>query len=408
MEDQNLTKHSIIMMVSAMAVNFFSYVYQLLMGRLLSKEEYGILYSLLSLMYIINVGGTTIQTAAVRYVSKLKAHGKYGRIRYIWEFLVNRALLLGLASFLLLSILSFPLSRFFNIDNEWYVILLAFSLVFSFALSANLGLLMGLQKFIEFSVSNNLWVLIKLLFAVGLVLLGFGVYGALLPIAIANILVFFITFVFIRSLMKNSSQKFEMGDVYSYSTLALLAIFSYTALTYVDVLLAKHYLDVNLAGDFAALAVLGKIILFAPSGIALAMFPKISDSFERKVSHSSLLFKALLYTVVIGGFVSLLYLLFPQLIAWVMFGDKYSSIIGYMFPYGVAMLMLSVITLLVNYSLSIHKTKIAYITFIALLAEVSLLSAFHSSISEMINCILISNLVAIIPMGFYLKLSCTE
>jgi len=32
MEDQNLTKHSIIMMTSTLAVNFFNYLFQLFMG----------------------------------------------------------------------------------------------------------------------------------------------------------------------------------------------------------------------------------------------------------------------------------------------------------------------------------------------------------------------------------------
>lgn len=405
MDDQNLAKHSIIMVITTMAANFFSYIYQLLMGRLLSKEEYGILYSLLSLMYIINVGGSTIQTAIARYVSKLKARRDYGKMRYLWEFSVNRTILFGLAFSLLLSLLSPLLSQFFNISNEWYMVLLAFSLIFSFALPANLGLLMGLQKFMEFGISNDLWALMKLLFGVSFVLVGFGVYGALLPIAIANISVFLITFVFIRNLMKNSSQKFEMKDIYSYSTLALLAIFSYTAMTYVDVLLAKHYLDANLSGDFAALAVLGKIVLFAPAGIVIAMFPKTSESFERNESHSSLLFRALLYTVVLGGFVSLLYLLFPQLIAWIMFGDKYLSITSYMFPYGVAMLMLSVVTLLTNYALSVHKSRVAYPVFLSLIIEILLLSIFHSNISEMINSILASNAVAIALIALYLKMS---
>jgi O-antigen/teichoic acid export membrane protein len=403
MDDQGLAKHSVLMVFSTLLASFFNYLYQLLMGRLLSREDYGILYSLLSLLYIVNVGSGAIQTSIARYTSKLKVHEKYGKLRYLWEFSTGRTLLLGFVSFLVLSLLSPFISQFLNINNIWYVIFLAFFLIFGFTVSVNLGLLMGLQRFTAFGASNNLWAFLKLSIGVFLVLVGFGIYGGLLSLAIANIIVFFMTFIFIKNLIKNKAEKFELHEIYSYSGLALLAIFSFTLMTYIDVILAKHYLDPRLAGDYAALAVLGKIIFFVSSGIALAMFPKTSESFEKNKGHFSILLKALLYTALIAGFVTLLFLLFPKIIEEFMFGGKYPTIVSYMFEYGVAMFLFSIISLLINYSLSIHKTNVAYLVFFALLIEISLLLLFHSNISDITNSMLVSGVVTVILMSFYLK-----
>jgi O-antigen/teichoic acid export membrane protein len=403
LDDQKLAKHSAIMVFSTLVASFFNYLYQLFMGRLLSPEDYGIFYSLLSLLYIITVGGGAIQTLITRYVSKLKAHQSYGRIRYLWEFSTIRTLLLGFASFLLVSLLSPIISQFLNINNVWYVILLASFFIFGFVLSVNWGLLIGLQKFIAFGSLSTLWSFLKLLLGISLVLLGLGVYGGLASLSLANVVVFILTLFFIERIVRVMPEKFKLGDIYSYSGLALLAVFSFTTMSYLDVILAKHYLDPRLAGEFAALAVLGKIIFFAPSGIALTMFPKTSESFEKDKMHFPILLRALFYTILIGGFVTILYFLFPNLIVGIMFGGKYQTVAPYMFEYGVAMLLFSVLSLLLNYFLSIHKIKVAYLISLALVIEILLLSASHSSIIDVTNGMLISGIAAIILMVVYLK-----
>jgi len=398
MDDQNLTKHGIIVVASTMAVNFLNYLYQLLMGRFLSVEDYGILYSLLSLLYIINVGGTALQTSLARYTSKLKAHGKYGKIRYLWESSYRGTILIGILSFVFISLLSSVVSQFLNISNSLYVVLLALFLVLSFVLPANMGVLIGLQEFVKFGSANVFWALLKLVFGVLLVLAGFGVSGGLISLSLANLLAFLATFLIIKNLLTVKLEHFDFKGIYSYSTLALVTGFSFTTMTYADVLVSKHYLDPTSAGGFSALSVLGKIVFFASSGIALAMFPKTSENFEKNKSHSALLSKALAYTVLIGGFATILFLLFPTFIVELMFGNKYPSIVPYMFGYGLAMLLFSITGLLSNYALSIHRTKIAYFMFLALLVELSLLYSYHSSLQDITNAMLLSGASAIILM----------
>lgn len=403
MDDQNLTKHGIIVVASTMVVNFLNYLYQLLMGRFLSVQDYGILYSLLSLLYIINVGGTAVQTSLARYTSKLKACGEYGRIRHLWESSCRGTILIGILSFVFVSLLSPVVSKFLNIPNSLYVVLLALFLTFSFVLPANLGVLIGLQEFVKFGSANILWALLKLVFGVLLVLAGFGVSGGLISLSLANLLAFLATFLIIKNLLTVKPEHFDFKGIYSYSTLALVTSFSFTTMTYADVLISKHYLDPTSAGEFSALSVLGKIVFFASSGVALAMFPKTSESFEKNKSHSALLSKALLYTVLIGGFAAILFLLFPTFIVELMFGNKYPSIAPYMFSYGLAMLLFSIAGLLSNYALSIHRTKVAYLMFLALLLELSLLYLHHSNFGEIITAMLLSGASAIILMFINLK-----
>jgi O-antigen/teichoic acid export membrane protein len=405
MKDQDLTKHSIIMFAATMASNFFNYLFQLSMGRLLPLADYGILYSLFSLFSIINVGGTAIQTSIARYTSKLKARREYGKIRYLWDFSVRGTLMLGLVTFLLVCILSPFIAQFLNISNTWYIVLLGFYLLFSFALPANQGLLMGLQRFWSFGATSALWALLKLLLGVSLVFANFGVYGGLLAPAIANIIIFLATLAFIKYIVKTKPKKFDLKGVYSYSGLALLAIFSFSSMLYINVILAEHFLDPASAGAFSLLAVLGQIVFLAPSGIALAMFPKTSESFENKQNHISILLKSLLYTILISGFVVLLFLLFPKPIAEIMFGDKSLAITPYMFEYGVAMFLFAIINLLINYLLSIHKTRVAYLASFSLIIEILLLWLFHSGVADITNSTLISGALATILLVFYMTYS---
>jgi hypothetical protein len=88
-----------------------------------------------------------------------------------------------------------------------------------------------------------------------------------------------------------------------------------------------------------------------------------------------------------------------------MFGEKSLTIVPYMFEYGVAMFLFAITNLLVNYSLSIHKTRVAYVISFALLVEILLLSLFHSGISDISHTMLLSGAAATVLLVFYLSAS---
>jgi O-antigen/teichoic acid export membrane protein len=400
----DMTRHSTMMVTFGLVAGFFNYLYQLSMGILLTPAQYGTLFSLTSLLAIVMILSQSFQTSATKFVSKFKAQNNLGGINYLWKFSLKRTLLLGLGLFLALAMLTPLLSRFLNIENEWYFIILFFSFILAFALPINWGVLGGLQRFLPLGFSTALWAFLKLSIGVLLVYLGLGVYGGLLPFPLAYFIVFLITLLLLKDLSTAGNQKCEVSGLFSYTGLTFLAILSFAVLTNIDVILVKHYLTPEGAGNYSAISVLGRIALYAPAGVAIAMFPKTSSLFEIGGSYHLLMRKATLYTLILGGGVVILYWLFPEFIVSFVFQGKYSPVTPFLFKYGLAMFFFALSFLIFTYLLSLNQTKIAYSLLAAMILELGLITLFHSSIGQIVNIMLISGVACLIFMiPFYLK-----
>jgi len=405
MKTDDMTRHGTIMVVFTLLASFFVYIYQLAMGALLTPVEYGTLLSLLSLFTIVSIFSQTIQTSVAKFTSRFKVQNRLGGIKYLWKFSLKRTLLLGSVLFLILALLSPLISRFLNIDNNWYFILLFSALILYFTFPANLGVLQGLQRFLPLGLSHAIANFLRLAIGVLLVYFGFGLYGALLCIPLAVSIGFIVSLSFIRDVARVKNERVEVRGLFAYTGLALLAIFAFGMLTNIDVVLAKHYLGPENAGNYAAISILGRIVLLAPMGVAVAMFPKTSDLFEAGGAHRPLLLKAMSPTVLLAGAVVLVFWLFPDFVIDLLFGGKYPSATPYLFEYGLAMALFAIAFLLLSYFLSLNQTKVAFPFLGAMVLQLVLIAFFHSSIAQLVDIMFISGVACLASMlPFYLKL----
>jgi len=400
----DMTRHGTIMVAFGLMAGLINYGFQLTMAIMLTPAQYGTLYSLLSLLVILSIFSSAINTSITRFASTFKAQGRLDRVSYLWRSYLKRTFFIGLGGFIIISALSPLISSFLNIDNNWYLIILSFSLILVFILPVNYGILRGIQRFIPLGSSNTLIAFLKLAVGALLVYLGWGVYGGLSAFIIAQVVVFAVTLFFLRDLVKTSTDKVEIKGFRSYTALAVLAIAAFTVLTNIDVILVKHYLGAELTGNYSAISTLGKVAFIAPGGIAIAMFPKTSALYETNSAHRQVLLKAVLLTVLLAGGVLVIYWLFPHFITNFLFGGKYSLVTPYLLTYTGAMLLFAISFLLMNYFLSLNQTEVAYPLVVAMLAQLGLIIAFHSSIAEVVNIMLISGVLSVVLMlPVYLK-----
>lgn len=395
-----MTRHGLMMVTFSILGGFFSYLYHLSMGILLTPEQYGILFSLTSLLLIMMVFSQTTTITIAKFTSKLKADGRLGGINYLWHSSLKRMLLIGVAAFVLLVTLSPLISRFLHLDNLFYLVILFSSMLAVLALSVNWGTLQGLQRFLPLGSSQAVVGFLKLALGTLLVYLGFGIYGGLAAIPISFAVVLLFTIFSLRNLSRAGNERVAVAGLGSYAGFTLVAVFAITMLTNVDVILARHYLNATDAGTYSVISVLGRIAFYAPVGVAAAMFPKTSALFESGGDYQRLFLKAVLVAVLIAGGIALVYGLFPQLVTQFLFGGKYPLVAPYLFTYGLAMALFALSFLLMNYFLSLNQTKVAYPLLGVMLLQLALIALFHSSIAQLVNIMLMCgaiSLVAVLP-----------
>ncbi len=394
--EQKLAKHSLIMIIFSLSAAFFNYLYQLFMGRLLTPEEYGILFSLINIFYIFSVLSTTVQTTMTKYTSQLKAKNQFNKLSYFWRYALKKSFTFGIITTILFFIITPFISDYLHLPSQIPALILFSSLLFAYAMPTNQGILQGLQRFIPLGISQTLWAFLKFVLGIAFVYLGFSVSGALAPFLIANVIVFFISFYFLKDLMKIKSESFKIPNLYKYSTLTLLALLTYTTSFSIDTILAKHYLTDFLAGIYSSISILGKIILFAPGGIAVVLFPKASELKERGLNHFDLFIKALILTVILTLPVLLLFNFFPELTVKIIFGTKYIKAVPYLFKYSLAMFSFAISGLVMNYILSLGITRVAYALTLALIIEIIGIVLFHWNISQIVDIVLIASILSVI------------
>lgn len=71
-----LARSGAIMFIASLVTGFFSYIYQMYMGRALGPEDYGEFGALFSIFYIFGVISQTLGTSTTRFISKFIGEGK--------------------------------------------------------------------------------------------------------------------------------------------------------------------------------------------------------------------------------------------------------------------------------------------------------------------------------------------
>ncbi|RJR28774.1 hypothetical protein C4564_04335 [Candidatus Microgenomates bacterium] len=391
---------SAVMIIGSNIGNFIAYLYHLVLARLLGPVQYGELSALLSILGMLSVTFSFLGLVVVKFVSSADKN----EINSVFGWFYKKMNTIAVVLSILIGVLSFPTSRFLNMH---FLPVLLLAPIFYFFLLEFLfrSYLQGLLKFTKVAISVNFEMFLRLVFGVGLGLLGFGVFGAAVGIFIGTIANYILLRYFLKGykLTKDNNINFSRNrEVLNYSLPIFITSISTYSLISFDIIFVKHYFLGYDAGLYAALSTLGKIIFYSTAPITSVMFPLVARNFAQKKKHVHIFYLSLLSTcaivaVLVGGFS-----LFPQYAVLPLYGKNFMPIVSLLAKFGLFVGLYSVSTLILNYLLSIERVKVAYTLPIFSLLQVFGIFLFHSTISQVIN---INLAVACIMLVYLLFIS---
>ncbi|MCW8965859.1 MAG: oligosaccharide flippase family protein [Candidatus Pacearchaeota archaeon] len=395
-------KGTIVLLIMLNIVNIINFIFHFVMGRMLGPEGYGILAVLMSLIYIYTIPAESIQNLISRYITRFSVNKEEGKAKFMILKSLNKIGLFSFGVFVILIPISIFLSSFLDI-NLWLILVANIFIFSAFIGPIARGTLQGRKKFKLFGSSMIIESIIKLLLGILLVLIGAKVFGALVGILVGGLIGIVFAFYFNLDLLKNKSEKIETREIYIESIpyfivqIVILLVFS------LDIILAKRFFSAELAGQYAVLSMIGKIIFFATMSISKAMFPLTCEDCEngknpKKLFRNSLLMVLFLCTCAIS-----VYALVPKLLVFILYGTQYLDIANYLFVSGIAFSFLSLTNLRLIYGLSVNKLKYAPFLFIFLIIEIIILSLFNDNILEYILGFMFSNIVMFIGSLFFVR-----
>jgi O-antigen/teichoic acid export membrane protein len=170
-----------------------------------------------------------------------------------------------------------------------------------------------------------------------------------------------------------------------YTGLMMAAYSAHTALRWLDLLAVQQIFSGEVAGQYAALSLAGKVILFAGLGITETLFTFANKAHWRREPGWPLLARALLLTAVVGLPILLLYAVAPETVLEIGFGPSYTGLASSLWVMGLFMFILSLSGVLVAYMIACGMARGALAaSSAAVILELVLFTVFHDSVQTMV------------------------
>ncbi len=371
-KDRELEKSSLLLFALMMTANAGNYVFQLVAGRGLSVESYGVFNSLNSLTGVLAVVGTAVGAVCCRNVA-CRAEGED------LSALLGRLLALAAAAaagLLALAALAAPWAAgLLRLADGRMVLLCAVSGALCALAFVPAGVAQGLRRFVPYGLGGVLGVTAKVAAAALLLLLGWDVWGALLAVTVYYAVYGGSLYLFLRPVLRSGRLARPGGALWRELGGVLLVQLCLSLLTNGDVLLVKALFDETAAGLYASASVIGKIATYVSGAVVVSLFPLAAERQSRGQDPRGLLGKGLLYG---AGLALLCAGLLAALGGWLVplfFGEKYAGAAPLLLPVGFYVVPLSALTVLFNYQMALGRTKRLSFTVLAACAVLTVLAA---------------------------------
>jgi O-antigen/teichoic acid export membrane protein len=402
----NLARGSAIVFAGSMTANVAAYVYHLLMGRLLGPTGYGELSSLMSILYIFTAPLIVLQTVLVKLVSGFKAHGEVGQAKSLFVKMTKLGAIVGVAGIPVVYLTAGQVTTFLHLTQPALFFLVYALFVLSLVTVVAISVLQGYQKFAWMSTIAAGAILLKIVLSVPLA--SAGVYGVVWAAFIASFVVYAIGFLPLRFMLRVSGKPTNLNrkDALGYAIPTLLTIIGVTSLFSTDIILVRHYFTSAQAGEYAAIAILGKVIFYASSAVTMVLFPVLSERVALGAATQKLIWWGTGAVAAVSAGLTTLYFLFPELIVGLLFGNAYAHAGELLGLFGVFLALYSVGYVVTMAALALGHTKVWIPALVMAALQIVAINFAHDTLRTVIQLnIGVSLLFVLWVMAYYLATS---
>lgn len=375
-----------IIFLSSQLASFLNFLFNLFMSRNLLPADYGTLVSLISLMTLSTLPASAVIPTIVNFGASYFAKKDFSMTRGLFLKVTKPFLIFGVFAFAIFFIFTKTISQFLNIQNESLLILTGLSVLLSFVSIANIPLLQAKLEFTFISFLNIVTALLKLSLGILFVFVGFAVGGAMWALFLSSFIPYILTFIPLRFLLntKMSSPHIGFDKLFTYGAPAAFASFGLASFITTDILLVKHFFDPDLAGSYAVLSLLGRIIFFFSAPIATVMFPLITQKHTKNENFHEIFRLSLVLVLLSSAAITIFYFIYPEFVIRLSTKEAYLPVASYLGIFGVFVSTYSLLSITTNFYLSIKKTAIFLPIIIGAILQTILIWVYHQNFLQII------------------------
>jgi O-antigen/teichoic acid export membrane protein len=372
---------SIIMLVGSVFVSLANFGYNIGAARLLGPSEFSQAAAAVTILMLISAITLAFQLVCAKLVAKAatvpaKAAAYQRLLKRAW------AVGIGLGGFMLLA--NSVLTTYLRLSSPLIITMLAIGLAIYVPLGVKRGGLQGTCRFRALSWNMAAEAVIKFVAAIVLIEMGFGVLGAVAAISGSVIIAY---------IMPDSASELRGPAVESEpaplgeAVQAIVFFIGQVIISNIDILMVKHFFPPDLAGLYAAIALVGRLLYFGAWSIVSAMFPVSAEGQDEARSGSLLAFPLIMVTAMSVIFVLAL-AAFPNFVFQTLFGAHFhASVEGLKWLLSMnaaATGVYAISVVLITYEMSRRIANTGWLQLVVSGLIVIGISWFHSTLLEVI------------------------
>jgi glycosyltransferase involved in cell wall biosynthesis/O-antigen/teichoic acid export membrane protein len=385
--------------------NAVQLLFTVVFTRLLGANGYGTLAALISAFLILLVAGQSVQMAAAREAA-LDRLGHPEAVRATLRAWTQRLFLALVVVTALSALFRTQIAAAVGVgEAPWGAAAILPTGVLWMLLSLQRGALQGLRAYAPVGTSIVAEGVGRLLCALALFALGLGVTGAMLGTPLAFVLVAVGLEVVLHKrvgpVVRTDRGVRSLRGLVGDGWVPILGLILLAALQNMDVIVAKHRLGADQAGSYAAAAVAAKSVVWVAIGIGLHLLPEATRRSAAGLDPRPVLLRALAILVAIAAPALLIFALAPDLLLRLAFGPDLTLAADALIFLGLAMTLLAVAYLTVQYMVALGETRFLWVLAVVAIAEPILLSATHLTITGFagivfaVQCVVAASVLAL-------------
>lgn len=402
-----LVSGSFLIFVGSMTANVLSFAFNLFMSRNLAISEYGTLVSLLSIITLFSIPAAALTPTIITVAGRYFAKKEYSSLHDFHNKMLRFLLLFGLLFILLPIVFSKQIGTFLHIESSLLLLFTGIGILLAYLGTLYNSFLQAKLSFGFLSFSTALSAIVKLTLGVVVILLGFGVNGAIVTYLVSFSLSVIIGLLVLRNfLFATTSKKTKImyKQLISYGIPSAVVVFSLNSFVSTDVILVKHLFSEQQAGLYAGLSLIGRVIFYATAPIGTVMFPVLVNRFNMKKRLNHILFYSIGLVGLASFLVNIFYFMFPHFVILLFLkNNAYLEMVPYLGRFGLFITIYSMLSLLTYYFLSIKRTRISYILFLGAAAQALLIYFLHGDIGEIVNISIVTTGILFVLLLLYFK-----
>ncbi len=242
----------------------------------------------------------------------------------------------------------------------------------------------------------------------GLVMLGWGLYGALAGFLISLLLPLIFGIVYLRKVIffnTNDAPHISYRNLISVGVPSAITVFCLNALISNDILLVKYLFSPFETGQYAGLSLIGRVIFYISAPVGTVMFPVIISKISKGEKYKSILYLSLGLVGLGSALITTFYYLFPEFtVLFFLKREEYLTVTQYVGRFGIFITLYALLSILSYYFLSIKNTSFSWVLLCGTVFQVILISLFHNDFNQIINSsIVICSFLLISAFYFFHK-----